>query len=104
MAFPFKKEWSEAEVGIQLREAFQDIVPLDFLIDFENFTLGAHQTTEAHFSSRAVFNWPDDSSNLKGKTSVLQKTLEIETLMPPDGSTKSATNFPKEGNKKFPDY
>ena len=35
MAFPFEKEWSEAEVEFKLREAFQDIVPLDLLIDFE---------------------------------------------------------------------
>lgn len=35
MAFPFEKEWSEAEVEFNLREAFHDIVPLDLLIDFE---------------------------------------------------------------------
>ena len=35
MAFPFEKEWSEAEVVFKLREAFQDIVPLELLIDFE---------------------------------------------------------------------
>lgn len=41
MAFPFEKEWSEAEVEFKLREAFLDIVPLDLLIDFEIFAVCA---------------------------------------------------------------
>ena len=41
MAFPFEKDWSEAEVEFKLREAFQDIVPLDLLIDFEIFAVCA---------------------------------------------------------------
>ena len=33
MAFPFKKEWSDLEVELNIREAFQDIIPR--LVDFE---------------------------------------------------------------------
>ena len=33
MAFPFKKEWSDLEVELKIREAFQDIIPR--LVDFE---------------------------------------------------------------------
>ena len=33
MAFQFKKEWSDLEVGLKIREAFQDIIPR--LVDFE---------------------------------------------------------------------
>ena len=33
MAFPFEKEWSDLEVELKIREAFQDIIPR--LVDFE---------------------------------------------------------------------
>ena len=60
MAFPFKKEWSDLEVELKIREAFQ-------VSGFRNFTIGSHQTVEAHVSSRTALDWSNDSSYIQGQ-------------------------------------